>query len=273
MYYIKQLIKVLGLNWIFLTLPRLLTKLNQFTLNQHVKPYHKEGEGKKEEVEQMFDNIAHRYDFLNHLLSAGIDTIWRKKAIKHIAKFQPKRIMDMATGTGDFAFDAANMLQLDEIIAVDISEEMLAVGRKKIKTDKHKVIQFLRGDSENLAYETDSFDAMTAGFGVRNFENLEKGLGEMLRVLKPGAPLVILEPSTPNNPVVKAIFSLYFKGVMPLIGRLFSKDHRAYTYLPESVEAFPKGEAFTDILKKVGFSHAKYKPLTLGICAMYLCEK
>lgn len=242
-------------------------------MNQHVKPYHKEGEGKKEEVEQMFDNIAHRYDFLNHLLSAGIDKLWRKRAIKFIQPYKPKRMMDMATGTGDFAIDAANMLDAEEIIALDLSEEMLAVGRTKVNPSKHKHIQFVKGDSEHMTYADNSFDAMTAGFGVRNFENLEKGLSEMYRVLKPGSPLVILEVSQPENKLLKALFSIYFKGILPLIGRLFSKDHRAYTYLPESVEAFPKGQDFVAILKKVGFSHAKFKPLTLGICAMYTCEK
>ncbi len=242
-------------------------------LNKHITPYQKEAEGKKEQVEQMFDNIAHRYDFLNHLLSAGIDKLWRKKAIKHIATFKPKVMMDMATGTGDFAIDAANIINLEKLVALDLSEEMLAIGKQKIKKEQHKVIEFVKGDSENLNYETDSFDAMTAGFGVRNFENLEKGLSEMHRVLKPGAPLVILEVSQPDNKFLKAFFSIYFKGILPLVGRLFSKDHRAYTYLPESVEAFPKGEEFTNILKKVGFKNAKYQALTLGICAMYLCEK
>ena len=242
-------------------------------MSKQVTPYQKDDEGKKEQVEQMFDNIAHRYDFLNHLLSAGIDKLWRRKAIKIIATYQPKVMMDMATGTGDFAIDAADMIPLEKLVALDLSEEMLVIGRKKIKKPAHQVIEFVKGDSENLNYESNSFDAMTAGFGVRNFENLEAGLREMLRVLKPGAPLAILEPSTPNNKFIKAIFSIYFKGIMPLIGRLFSKDHRAYTYLPESVEAFPKGETFVSILKKVGFKNAKYQALTLGICAMYICEK
>lgn len=242
-------------------------------MNQHVKPYHKQGEGKKQEVEQMFDNIAHRYDFLNHLLSAGIDKLWRKRAIKFIQPYKPHRMMDMATGTGDFAIDAANLLEVKEIVALDLSEEMLAVGRSKVNTKKYQHIEFVKGDSEHMVYQDNSFDAMTAGFGVRNFENLEKGLSEMFRVLKPGAPLVILEVSQPENNLLKALFSIYFKGILPLIGRLFSKDHRAYTYLPESVEAFPKGQDFVDILKKVGFTNAKFKPLTLGICAMYTCEK
>lgn len=242
-------------------------------MNKHVTPYQKEGEAKKKQVEQMFDNIAHRYDFLNHLLSAGIDKLWRKKAIKHISGFKPKRMMDMATGTGDFAIDAVNGLSLDSLVALDLSEEMLAIGRRKLNKKNAQIIEFVKGDSENLNYPNDEFDAMTAGFGVRNFENLEQGLKEMHRVLKVGAPLVILEVSQPDNKFLKALFSIYFKGILPLIGRLFSKDHRAYTYLPESVEAFPKGKDFTNILEKVGFRNAKYKALTLGICAMYLCEK
>jgi len=266
------LIKVVVLNKIFLTLPSILIAIIDI-LTKQVTPYQKEDEGKKAQVEQMFDNIAHRYDFLNHLLSAGIDNLWRRKAIKHIANYKPAVVMDMATGTGDFAIDTADRIALEKLVALDLSEEMLVIGRKKIKKEHHQCIEFVKGDSENLQYQDDTFDAMTAGFGVRNFENLEKGLKEMHRVLKPGAPLVILEPSTPDNPIVRAIFSIYFKGIMPLIGRLFSKDHRAYTYLPESVEAFPKGEAFTNILKKIGFKNAKHQALTLGICAMYLCEK
>lgn len=242
-------------------------------MNKQVTPYQKDDEGKKQQVEQMFDNIAHRYDFLNHLLSAGIDNLWRRKAIRHIAQFQPKVIMDMATGTGDFAIDAADRIPLERLVALDLSEAMLVIGRKKIKKPTHQIIEFVKGDSENLSFESNTFDAMTVGFGVRNFENLELGLQEMYRVLKPGAPLVILEVSQPDNKFLKAIFSIYFKGILPLVGRLFSKDHRAYTYLPESVEAFPKGVAFTSILKKVGFKNAKYQALTLGICAMYLCEK
>lgn len=242
-------------------------------MSKQVTPYQKDNEGKKVQVEQMFDNIAHRYDFLNHLLSAGIDKLWRRKAIKAIAKYNPKVMMDMATGTGDFAIDAANKIQLDKLVALDLSEEMLVIGRKKIKKEQHQIIEFVKGDSENLQFETNTFDAMTAGFGVRNFENLEKGLSEMYRVLKPGAPLVILEVSQPDNKFLKALFSIYFKGILPLIGRLFSKDHRAYTYLPESVEAFPKGKEFISILEKVGYKNAKHQALTLGICAMYLCEK
>jgi demethylmenaquinone methyltransferase / 2-methoxy-6-polyprenyl-1,4-benzoquinol methylase len=243
-------------------------------LAKHVTPYQKEGASKKEQVEEMFDNIAHRYDFLNHLLSAGIDKTWRRKAIKHIAAYKPRLVMDMATGTGDFAIDTAERLDIDKVVGLDLSEEMLAIGRKKSsgKSLQNK-IEYVKGDSENLQYPDNTFDAMTAGFGVRNFENLEKGLTEMHRVLKPGAPLVILEVSQPDAFPMKQVFGVYFKLILPTIGRVFSKDHRAYTYLPESVEAFPKGDNFVNILKKIGFKNAKHHPLTFGICAMYTCEK
>ena len=243
-------------------------------MSKSVTPYSKEDATKKEQVEEMFDNIAHNYDFLNHLLSAGIDNLWRRKAIKHIGKSNPKVIMDMATGTGDFAIDTAKILKPERIVALDLSEQMIEIGRKKsTKKSLNNVIEFVKGDSEKMTYETDTFDAMTVGFGVRNFENLEKGLSEMLRVLKPGAPLVILEPSQPTSFPMKQIFNLYFKNVLPLIGRIFSKDHRAYTYLPESVEAFPKGADFEKILEKVGYKNAKHHSLTFGICAMYTCVK
>lgn len=243
-------------------------------MNKKITPYSKEDATKKEQVEEMFDNIAHNYDFLNHLLSAGIDHLWRKKALKFIGKSKPAVIMDMATGTGDFAVDAAKMLQPEKVIALDLSEQMLEFGRKKsTKKGTTNIIEFVKGDSENLAYEKDTFDAMTAGFGVRNFENLEKGLSEMLRVLKPGATLVILEPSEPSSFPMKQIFGIYFRHILPLVGRIFSKDHRAYSYLPESVAAFPHGKDFTNILEKVGYRDAKHHSLTFGICAMYTCVK
>jgi demethylmenaquinone methyltransferase/2-methoxy-6-polyprenyl-1,4-benzoquinol methylase len=208
-------------------------------LSKQVTPYNKTEESKKAQVEKMFDNIAHKYDFLNHLLSAGIDNLWRRKAIKHIAKYQPKIVMDIASGTGDFALDTVNRIPLDKLIALDLSDKMLDVGRAKAKQKGINNIEWVKGDSENLAFESNIFDAMTVGFGVRNFEHLEKGLSEMLRVLKPGAPLVILEISEPDRFPVKQLFGFYFKVVMPFIGKLFSKDHRAYTYLPESVSLFP----------------------------------
>lgn len=241
---------------------------------KHVTPYQKQDSSKKEQVEEMFDNIAHRYDFLNHLLSAGIDKTWRRKAIKHIGKYNPKLVMDMATGTGDFAIDTAQRLPIDKVVGLDLSEEMLAIGRKKsTKKSLENKIEYVKGDSENLNFESNTFDAMTAGFGVRNFENLEAGLSEMYRVLKPNAPLVVLEVSQPDSFPMKQIFGIYFKVILPIVGRLFSKDHRAYTYLPESVEAFPYGDDFINILKKLGFKNAKHHKLTFGICAMYTCEK
>ena len=242
-------------------------------LNKQVTPYNKTDETKKAQVEDMFDNIAHNYDFLNHLLSAGIDNLWRRKAIKHIAKYNPKIVMDMASGTGDFAVDTVNRIKLEKLVALDLSDKMLDVGRAKSKKKNITNIDWVKGDSENLSFEDNTFDAMTAGFGVRNFENLEKGLSEMKRVLKPGAPLVVLEVSEPDSFPMKQIFGFYFKVVMPFIGKMFSKDDRAYSYLPESVENFPRGEKFVAILNKVGYSNVKYIPLTFGTCAMYVCEK
>ena len=242
-------------------------------MTKTVTPYNKKDESKKEQVEDMFDNIAHNYDFLNHLLSAGIDNTWRKKAIKHIAKYNPKITMDMASGTGDFAVDTVKYIDLEKLVALDLSEKMLEVGRQKSLKKGIKNIDWVKGDSENLEFKDNTFDAMTVGFGVRNFGNLEKGLSEMRRVLKEGAPLVVLEVSEPDSFPMKQIFGIHFNFILPTVGRIFSKDDRAYSYLPESVRAFPKGTKFVEILKKVGFKKVKYKPLTFGICAMYTCEK
>lgn len=238
-----------------------------------VVPYKDENKGKKEQVALMFNNISKRYDLLNHLLSLGIDIYWRKKAIKLLRPENPKKILDIATGTGDFAIEAL-ALNPDEVIGVDISEGMLAVGREKLKKMKldHK-IKLEMGDSEKLLYEDNIFDAVIVSFGVRNFENLEKGLSDMFRVLKPGGTTVIIEISQPTAFPLKHIYRLYFKFVLPLIGRLISKDKAAYTYLPKSVEAFPNGKDFVDILKKVGFKQTTCKPLTLGLSALYTGKK
>ncbi|MFT4643784.1 MAG: demethylmenaquinone methyltransferase/2-methoxy-6-polyprenyl-1,4-benzoquinol methylase [Planctomycetota bacterium] len=238
-----------------------------------VTPYNKKDETKKEQVEDMFDNIAHNYDFLNHLLSAGIDNTWRRKAIKHIATYNPKVVMDMASGTGDFAVDTVNKIKLDKLVALDLSDKMLDVGRQKSIKKGIKNIDWVKGDSEDLSFEDNTFDAMTVGFGVRNFGNLEKGLSEMRRVLKDGSPLVVLEVSEPDKFPMKQIFGIHFNYILPFVGKMFSKDSRAYNYLPESVKAFPRGNDFVEILKKVGFTKIEYKPLTFGICAMYTCEK
>ncbi|MBM3448852.1 MAG: bifunctional demethylmenaquinone methyltransferase/2-methoxy-6-polyprenyl,4-benzoquinol methylase [Bacteroidota bacterium] len=238
-----------------------------------VKPYNQTG--KKEEVEQMFDQIAHSYDFLNHFFSLGIDIIWRKRAIKELKKYAPKKVLDVATGTADFAIQSVKSnLQADEIIGVDISEGMLEVGRKKIKEKGiDHIIQLRRGDSEQLPFEEKTFDAYTVAFGVRNFENLELGMSDMLRVLKTGGVGVVLEFSKPTVFPIKQLFRFYFRFIMPTVGKWISKDSRAYTYLPESVDAFPSGNAFLEVMKKVGYSNTRMIRLAGGIATIYIGEK
>lgn len=241
-------------------------------MNKVVTPY-QDNRNKKEQVEEMFDNIAHRYDFLNHLLTLGIDITWRKKAVKYLAPIQPKTILDIATGTGDFAFESL-VLKPEKVTGFDLSEGMMSIGRQKAADMKvSQQVEFVKGDSEKMPFADNSFDAITVGFGVRNFENLEAGLKEMLRVLKPGGRVAILEASMPQNTIIRWLFSLYFGKVVPMIGRLFSKDVRAYSYLPESVQAFPKGLEFVKILENIGFSNVKWQPLTFGACAFYTMEK
>lgn len=234
-----------------------------------VVPYKEKEGSKKAQVAEMFNNISGRYDFLNHFLSLGIDIIWRKKAVKELKDLQPKQILDIATGTGDFAIEALS-LKPDKITGVDISEGMLAIGRQKITKMKldHK-IELQMGDSEKLLFDDNTFDAVIVAFGVRNFENLEKGLADMCRVLKPGGKVVVLEFSKPVSFPMKQLYSFYFKYILPIIGRLISKDQAAYTYLPESVKAFPDGSLFTGILDRVGFKNTICKPLTFGICSIY----
>jgi demethylmenaquinone methyltransferase/2-methoxy-6-polyprenyl-1,4-benzoquinol methylase len=242
-------------------------------LGTSVKPYKKESSTKKEEVAEMFDNISKRYDFLNHFLSMGIDKIWRKKAVKILKKYSPKLILDIATGTGDFAI-ASLKLNPTKVIGLDLSEGMLEVGRKKmIKKGLDQKIELIQGDSETLPFEDNYFDGYTVGFGVRNFENLEKGLTEMLRVLKPGAPGVILEFSKPKKFPVKHYFKFHSKYIIPKIGKTISKDSAAYTYLPESVEAFPEGEEFISIMEKVGYKNINSKLVSGGIATIYWGEK
>jgi demethylmenaquinone methyltransferase / 2-methoxy-6-polyprenyl-1,4-benzoquinol methylase len=237
-----------------------------------VKPYTSEG-SKKEQVAQMFNSIAHRYDFLNHFFSMGIDVLWRKKAIRLLKKDAPKQMLDIATGTGDFAFEAL-ALNPDKVVGIDISSGMIAVGNQKVnKRNVSSKVELKLGDSENLEFADNSFDAITVGFGVRNFENLEKGLGEMLRVLKPGGKAAILEFSKPRKFPIKQLYYFYFKNLMPLIGKLVSKDSSAYTYLPESVMAFPEGENMRQILLKTGYSTCQIYPLTGGIASIYLAQK
>jgi demethylmenaquinone methyltransferase/2-methoxy-6-polyprenyl-1,4-benzoquinol methylase len=238
-----------------------------------VVPYKEEKISKKEQVARMFDNISNRYDFLNHFLSLGIDKAWRKKVVRLLKPSAPKVILDVATGTGDLALQALE-LQPDKIIGVDISEGMLDVGRKKIAAKGlSEKIELRSGDSENLPFSDNNFDAVTVGFGARNFENLEKGLSEIYRVMKPGATLIILEFSRPTRFPFKQIYNFYFKAILPKIGRLVSRDKAAYTYLPESVEAFPDGDNFMNILITIGFKNTACKPLTFGISSIYTAQK
>lgn len=237
-------------------------------------PYKNSDKSKKEQVATMFDNIAHKYDFLNHTLSLGIDKTWRNKAIKELKKSNPKKIIDIATGTGDFAIAAAKKLQVEQIIGIDISAGMLEIGKQKIKAKKlDSIITLELGDSEKLQFEDNTFDGCTIGFGVRNFENLQKGLQEIHRVLKPGATACILEFSMPQKFPIKQLYIFYFSYILPFIGKIFSKDTSAYTYLPDSVKEFPYGDKFVEEAQKAGFTDTKYKVLSFGITTLYLCVK
>jgi demethylmenaquinone methyltransferase/2-methoxy-6-polyprenyl-1,4-benzoquinol methylase len=237
-----------------------------------VKPYNEQG-SKKEQVEKMFDSISPKYDFLNHFLSMGMDILWRRKAVQYLSKIQPKIILDIATGTGDFAIEASR-LKPEKIIGLDISEGMLQIGREKMKKNHlENIVSMLKGDSENLPFDDHYADAITIGFGVRNFENLNKGLSEIYRVLKPGGMVVILEPAIPSKFPMKQLFNLYFKKILPFVGRWFSKDPSAYEYLPKSVEAFPNGKEFLAICHQNHFINTEWKPLTFGICSLYILRK
>ena len=236
-----------------------------------VTPYNS-SESKKKQVSEMFDNIANSYDFLNHSLSLGMDNVWRKIAIKKLTN-NPKTILDIATGTGDFAVSAAKYTDA-KITGIDISQGMLNVGMEKIKKKNlNNRISLQLADSESLPFNDNTFDAITAGFGVRNFENLNKGLSEMKRVLNKDGIVVILEPSTPKYFPLKQFYTLYFHHVLPTIGAWISKDKSAYSYLPESVDAFPSGEKFIVELKNVGFRDCKHIPLTFGIVSLYIAIK
>ena len=239
-----------------------------------VVPFRDSTESKKEQVQSMFDKIAFRYDFLNHFLSAGIDVGWRKKAIRQLVSLHPKNILDVATGTGDFALTSYKILKPQKITGIDISEGMLEIGRKKIeKYGLQSYIELLNGDSEAIFFKDNSFDAVTVAFGVRNFENLEKGLSEIYRVLKPGGKLVILECSKPSLPVIKNMYNFYMKFVAPKLGKLISKNNDAYQYLNNSVQQFPEKKTFIHILNQSGYRHSFYKTLSLGICTIYCGEK
>ena len=235
-----------------------------------VKPYSGSTKGKKQQVAEMFDNIAPKYDFLNHFLSFGIDKIWRRKAIKLLVKHSPKMILDVATGTGDFAI-ASLKTGAQKVIGIDISEEMLSVGRKKIEAmGLSQQISLQKGDSEDLVFTEGSFDAVTVAFGIRNFENLSKGLNELNRVLKPGGVVCILEFSKPRNFPIKQIYGFYSFYILPFLGRIFSKDNSAYRYLPESVEHFPDGEELLNLLKDSHFVEVRQFRQTFGVATIYM---
>jgi demethylmenaquinone methyltransferase / 2-methoxy-6-polyprenyl-1,4-benzoquinol methylase len=239
----------------------------------NILPYKDKETSKREQVAEMFDNISNKYDLLNHVLSGGIDIYWRKKAIKLLKNKKPKLILDIATGTGDFAIEALK-LNPDKVIGVDISEGMLAVGREKIKKiKKEHLITLQTGDSESLSFPDNYFDAVIVSFGVRNFQSLITGLSDMNRVMKPGGTCVIVEFSKPQSFPVKQFYNLYSKYLLPFIGSLVSKDDSAYSYLPESVQAFPDGEAFLEIYKQAGFINTKCIALTFGICSIYIGQK
>jgi len=238
-----------------------------------VTPYSDSHQGKKEQVEKMFNDIAFRYDLLNQLLSFGIHNRWRKKAISFIAQSKPRLILDIATGTADFAIEAASV-NPEKITGIDIAEEMLVIGRKKIEHKKLAgCIELLQADSENIPFPDNHFDAATVGFGVRNFENLEKGLSEICRTLKKGGTLAILEFSIPESFPMKQLYNFYLKNICPLLGRIISKNPVAYTYLFKSVSGFPYGENFRKILLGSGFAQAKAFPQTFGIVTIYLAKK
>lgn len=242
-------------------------------MSEKVTPYKDSNLNKKKQVEQMFDNISGNYDGLNRVISFGTDVKWRKKVVAQVSETHPEKVLDIATGTGDLAISMAKT-DAKEIIGLDLSEGMLAVGRKKIAaknlSDKIKMVQ---GDSEALPFSNDTFDAITVAFGVRNFENLEKGLKEILRVLKPGGIFIILETSVPTRFPYKQGYKLYSNLLLPLIGRIFSKDRDAYSYLSKSAAAFPYGETFNNILKKIGFINVEAQPQTFGVATIYSASK
>ncbi|MCR4773099.1 MAG: bifunctional demethylmenaquinone methyltransferase/2-methoxy-6-polyprenyl-1,4-benzoquinol methylase UbiE [Prevotella sp.] len=240
---------------------------------EKIKPYENNGD-KGTQVETMFDNIAQTYDTLNHRLSWNIDKYWRKKAMRRLALWKPQTIMDVATGTGDFAILATKMLNPQSVIGVDISEGMMKVGAEKVeRLNMSDTIKFKKDDCMNLSFADNSFDAVIAAFGIRNFPDLDKGLSEICRVMKKGGRLCILELTEPKGFPMKQLFRIYSHTFLPIYGKLISKDNSAYNYLTATIEAFPQGETMMEIFKKAGFSDANFERLTFGICTLYTATK
>lgn len=242
-------------------------------MSKNVTPYKESELGKKKQVEQMFDTISGNYDTMNRMITLGTDQGWRRKVLKIVSDTQPESILDIATGTGDLAI-LLSQTKASKIVGLDLSAGMLEVGRLKVKElNLDSRIDMVQGDSENLPFEDNSFDAITVGFGIRNFENLEKGLTEILRVLKPNGIFVILETSVPTKFPLKQGYNFYTKMVVPMMGKLFSKDQKAYAYLSESAKNFPFGKDLNNILTKVGFTSVKHEPQTMGIATIYSATK
>lgn len=240
---------------------------------EEIKPYGG-ADGKGKEVERMFDNIAPTYDKLNHRLSWDIDKWWRKKAIRRLAAFKPKRILDVATGTGDFAIQAARSLAPESVIGVDISESMMEIGRQKASEEGlDDVIRFQKEDCMDLGFPKETFDAVIAAFGIRNFQDLERGLREIYRVLKDGGEMTLLELTMPVSFPWRQLFRLYSHSVLPLYGKIISGDKAAYSYLTKTIDAFPQGETMMDVLRKIGFTEVGFQRLTFGICTLYYATK
>ncbi|TVZ53212.1 bifunctional demethylmenaquinone methyltransferase/2-methoxy-6-polyprenyl-1,4-benzoquinol methylase UbiE [Dokdonia sp. Hel_I_53] len=242
-------------------------------MTKKVTPYKSSDKSKKQQVEKMFDTISGEYDGLNRVISFGIDVKWRNKVVQLVADTDPESILDIATGTGDLIINMAST-DATKLVGLDISEGMLSVGRKKIKAKNlDSRIEMIQADSEEMPFDDNSFDAVTVAFGVRNFENLEKGLSEILRVLKPGGVFIILETSVPTRTPFKQGYNFHSKVILPAVGKLFSKDKKAYGYLSESAIAFPFGEALNNILRKIGFKDVQDKPQTFGVATIYTATK
>jgi len=243
-------------------------------MEEKVTPYKDSNTGKKQQVEKMFDTISGNYDGLNRIISLGIDVKWRKNVLNLIAENKPKTILDVATGTGDLAIQFAKKTNAEKIVGLDLSEGMLSIARKKVaNSEMNDTLEFVKGDSEALLFPDNSFEAITVSFGIRNFENLEKGLSEIYRVMVPGGRFVILETSVPTHFPFKQGYYMYTRGILPVIGRLFSKDRVAYTYLSKSAAVFPFGEKLNNILEKIGFIDVENKPQTFGVATIYTATK